>query len=168
METHISLRIAGSDLLNADENDWKLVEIVRNTTKHRSSHRHRLTRQIAMRLLLPLLTALHLLAPFLPIRADEHHGIHGGAYQTTIEDSALSVNGIPFSTRAYWMRRANSVLADLSSPCPFAAFATVIVNHTETGLGHEVCIGINSNSITGNPTLHGQLFKSVKIISDHC
>jgi len=116
---------------------------------------------MAMRLLLLLSTALHLLATFFPIRA---HGLYGGAYLTTITNPTVSVNGIPFSTRAYWMRRANSVLAELESPCPFAAFATVIVNHTETGLGHEVCIGVNSNSITGNPTLHGQLFKSVNVI----
>jgi hypothetical protein len=65
---------------------------------------------------------------------------------------------IPFSTRVYWMRRANGVLAELSSPCPFAAFGTVIVNHTDTkGLGNLVCIGVNSVFQIGNPTLHGTL-----------
>jgi hypothetical protein len=65
---------------------------------------------------------------------------------------------IPFSTRVYWMRQANGVLAELSSPCPFAAFGTVIVNHTDTkGLGELICIGVNSIFQIGNPTLHGTL-----------
>lgn len=56
------------------------------------------------------------------------------------------------------MRQANGVLAELSSPCPFAAFGTVIVNHTGTkGLGNLVCIGVNSVFQIGNPTLHGML-----------
>ncbi|KAK0643839.1 cytosine deaminase, partial [Cercophora newfieldiana] len=64
-------------------------------------------------------------------------------------------NGIPFSTRAHWMRRANIAL---TAPCPFAAFGSVIVNHTATpGLGSLVCTGANSNSATGNPTLHGEM-----------
>jgi hypothetical protein len=71
---------------------------------------------------------------------------------------------IPFSTRVYWMRQANGVLAQLSSPCPFGAFGTVIVNHTDTkGLGDLVCIGVNSLFQIGNPTLHGTL---LGILSD--
>jgi hypothetical protein len=75
-----------------------------------------------------------------------------------IADPTLSTNGISFATRAYWMRRANEALAELSwSPCPFAAFGTVIVNHTNSdGLGDLVCIGVNENSQTGNPSLHGK------------
>lgn len=62
----------------------------------------------------------------------------------------------PLSTRDHWMRRANAVLAELSSPCPFAAFGSVVVNHTDTdGLGDLVCIGLNSIGVYGNPTLHG-------------
>ncbi|KAJ9148998.1 hypothetical protein NKR23_g4682 [Pleurostoma richardsiae] len=65
---------------------------------------------------------------------------------------------IPLSTREHWMRRANAALAELSSPCPFAAFATVIVNHTDTdSLGEAVCVGVNSGSSLGNPTLHGEI-----------
>jgi hypothetical protein len=66
-------------------------------------------------------------------------------------------DAIPFATRAYWMRRANSVLAELSpSPCPFGAFGSVIVNHTESqGLGELVCIGLNYVLEEGNPTGHG-------------
>lgn len=78
--------------------------------------------------------------------------------QDVIAKPQLSINGIPFSTRAHWMRRANAALADLGSPCPFAAFGTAIVNHTATtadGLGELVCIGANANSKTGNPTMHG-------------
>jgi hypothetical protein len=63
------------------------------------------------------------------------------------------------------MRQANAVLAELSSPCPFGAFGTVIVNHTDTkGLGNVVCIGVNSLFQIGNPTLHGTL---PGILSDH-
>ncbi|OJD30366.1 cytidine and deoxycytidylate deaminase zinc-binding region [Diplodia corticola] len=77
--------------------------------------------------------------------------------QDVIAAPQRSINGIPYSTRAYWMRRANAALAELGSPCPFAAFGTVIVNHTATdGLGELVCIGANANSRTGNPTLHGE------------
>ena len=69
-----------------------------------------------------------------------------------------TVDGIPFSTRVYWMRQANAVLAELASPCPFGAFGTVVVNHTDTyGLGKLVCIGVNSLFEFGNPTLHGML-----------
>ncbi|KAG4425292.1 hypothetical protein IFR04_001659 [Cadophora malorum] len=67
---------------------------------------------------------------------------------------------IPFSTRAFWMRRANAALGELDSPCPFAAFGTVIVNHTDLSEGPHgkaVCYGVNSNRKTGNPTLHGEM-----------
>lgn len=83
--------------------------------------------------------------------------------QQPIADSRLTINGIPYSTRAYWMRKANQALADLVSPCPFGAFGTVIVNHTAAaaaaakGLGELVCIGVNSIASTGNPTLYGEI-----------
>ena len=57
------------------------------------------------------------------------------------------------------MRRAISALSELESPCPFAAFGTVIVNHTDTSAGPRgklVCMGVNQNSQSGNPTLHGK------------
>lgn len=72
-------------------------------------------------------------------------------------DPAIPLNGIPFATRAHWMRVANRALSDLSSPCPFAAFGTAVVNHSASGLGELICIGANGNSQTGNPTLHGEL-----------
>jgi len=64
----------------------------------------------------------------------------------------LTINGIPFSTRAHWMRQANLALGH---PCPFAAFGSIIVNHTSDGLGELVCTGANSNRQTGNPIMHG-------------
>ena len=69
-------------------------------------------------------------------------------------------DSIPFETRAYWMRRANEAVADVSgSPCPFAGFGTVIVNHTSTeGIGELVCIGANQVRQTGNPSLHGKSY----------
>ena len=79
---------------------------------------------------------------------------------------------IPLTTREYWMRRAITALTDLNdgSPCPFAAFGCVIVNHSavSTGrggmgdaqlgveLGEQVCIGANAIVKEGNPTLHGE------------
>ncbi|OQO11306.1 hypothetical protein B0A48_05562 [Cryoendolithus antarcticus] len=80
------------------------------------------------------------------------------AHQQPLADSRLAINGIPFATRAYWMRVANQALSDLVSPCPFGAFGTAIVNHTSgDGLGELVCIGANSIGSTGNPTLHGEI-----------
>ena len=67
----------------------------------------------------------------------------------------LSINSIPFSTRAHWMRVANAAVAELESPCPTSPFATVIVNHTAPGLGELICMGVNSIRTTGNPTMHG-------------
>jgi hypothetical protein len=70
-----------------------------------------------------------------------------------------SIDNVSFETRAYWMRRAISALSELESPCPFAAFGTVIVNHTDTSVdpkGKLVCMGVNQNSQSGNPTLHGK------------
>lgn len=76
--------------------------------------------------------------------------------QTTLVKPARTINGIPPTTRSHWMRRANQALADvLGTPCPFAAFGTAIVNHTGHGLGELICIGANTNPLTGNPTLHG-------------
>ncbi len=63
---------------------------------------------------------------------------------------------IPASTRAFWMRRAVASLSELSSPCPFAAFGTVVVNHTASEHGELVCIGANAVFQDGNPTLHGE------------
>jgi hypothetical protein len=86
--------------------------------------------------------------------------------------SSDSADPIPLSTREHWMRRAAGSLADLNngSPCPFAAFGCVIVNHSAvaTGrggvadvqlgleLGSEVCVGANAIVKEGNPTLHGE------------
>ncbi|KAH8683148.1 cytidine deaminase-like protein [Tricladium varicosporioides] len=84
------------------------------------------------------------------------HLIHGSKY-TPMEVK----DEVTFETRAYWMRKANAALAELHSPCPFAAFGTVIVNHTATSEeyphGKMICIGVNQNQQTGNPTLHGEI-----------
>ncbi|RDI90003.1 hypothetical protein Vi05172_g855 [Venturia inaequalis] len=88
-----------------------------------------------------------------------NHHARRDVSQEPLSQPELTINSIPFSTRAYWMRRANQALADLGNPCPFAAFGSVIVNHTDTSnpLGKLVCIGANSNSAKGNPTLHGEI-----------
>lgn len=71
-----------------------------------------------------------------------------------LADSTLTINGIPFLIRAHWMRQANRVL---DTSCPFGAFGSVIVNHTDTtGLGELICTGVNTFGKTGNPINHGQ------------
>ncbi|KAK0637028.1 cytidine deaminase-like protein [Bombardia bombarda] len=83
---------------------------------------------------------------------------HAHAHQLNKEPIAgptLSINGVSSAVRTYWMRQAT---AALGAPCPFAAFGTVIVNHTaNSGLGQIVCSGANANSKTGNPTMHGEM-----------
>ncbi|EEH23572.1 hypothetical protein PABG_05783 [Paracoccidioides brasiliensis Pb03] len=88
----------------------------------------------------------------------QHSSASAGVQYPLATNSELTLDGVPFSIRAYWMRRANQALSDLGSPCPFAAFGTVIVNHTKQGeLGDLICIGVNENSKTGNPTSHGEI-----------
>lgn len=68
-----------------------------------------------------------------------------------------TISGIPFQTRAHWIRQANKALVEIGgSPCPFAAFGTVIVNHTASDAGELICKGVNENAKTGNPSLHGK------------
>ena len=64
---------------------------------------------------------------------------------------------IPPETRAYWMKRALSVLKS-QSPCPFAAFAAVVVDHSDPlTKGELICEGLNSVAEDANPTLHGEV-----------
>lgn len=83
------------------------------------------------------------------------------ATQLPFATEPLMINGVTFETRAHWMRLANQALGQLSgSPCPFAAFGTVIVNHTGSDSGELICMGVNENSNTGNPSSHGKYFRS--------
>lgn len=48
------------------------------------------------------------------------------------------------------------------SRCPFAAYGTAVVNHTlpftnSTHPGQLICMGVNDNKQTGNPTIHGEM-----------
>ncbi|TVY83930.1 tRNA-specific adenosine deaminase [Lachnellula suecica] len=83
---------------------------------------------------------------------------HSHAHQKSTA-SLDAEDTIPFEIRAYWMRKANEALSELFTPCPFAAFGTVVVNHTDTSspLGELVCMSVNQNEQTGNPTLHGEI-----------
>jgi hypothetical protein len=85
------------------------------------------------------------------------HTTHGNG-DGQINPTPHSSDAIPYETRVYWMRRAISALAELDSPCPFAAFGSVVVNHTDTSdpKGKLVCMGVNQAAHVGNPTLHGQ------------
>ncbi|KAH9828869.1 cytidine deaminase-like protein [Teratosphaeria destructans] len=93
---------------------------------------------------------MHRLVPFLAATATvfanrEQHVFH--------QDSSQ----IPTTEREHWMRTAISALDTLTSPCPFAAFGTAIVNHSSTGESNLICIGANAIGSTGNPTLHGEI-----------
>ncbi|QSS53969.1 nucleoside deaminase, Fcy1p [Histoplasma capsulatum var. duboisii H88] len=56
------------------------------------------------------------------------------------------------------MRKANQALPDLGSPCPWAAFGSVVVNHTTAEeLGDLICSGVNENLKSGNPVSHGEI-----------
>ncbi|KAJ4404870.1 hypothetical protein N0V91_005606 [Didymella pomorum] len=66
--------------------------------------------------------------------------------------SGIVVNGIPSSVREKYMRLANEALYEQSGPCPFAAYGTIIVNHTSDEI---VCRGANFR--TGDPTIHGEI-----------
>ncbi|KAK4175414.1 cytidine deaminase-like protein [Triangularia setosa] len=71
-------------------------------------------------------------------------------------DTTTTTPTIPLSAREYWIHQANTLV--LVHPCPFAAFGSVIVNHTTANpQGELICTGANQNSQTGNPTLHGEM-----------
>lgn len=101
------------------------------------------------------------------------HLTHGSHH--TYNDNQLllkpDTNPTPSETREYWMRQANLALTELESPCPFAAFGSVIVNHTATTAefpyGKLICQGVNQNQQTGNPTLHGKLLPIVITNTSH-
>ncbi|KAI0334877.1 cytidine deaminase-like protein [Cubamyces sp. BRFM 1775] len=90
-----------------------------------------------------------------------HQQHHRHAFSPSLENvvalPTLSINSVPIAVREGWMRRANAALAELASPCTFSAFASVIVNHTASDAGELVCIGVNSNTNTGDPVLHGEI-----------
>ncbi|KAK4169672.1 cytidine deaminase-like protein [Cladorrhinum sp. PSN259] len=91
------------------------------------------------------------------------HQIAGGSSYVRLakpEPEPTVINGIPYSVRAHWMREANKAL---NHPCPFAAFGSVVVNHTgssaeEAGApGELVCEGRNLGGVLGNPVMHGEI-----------
>ena len=86
------------------------------------------------------------------------HDHESSCEEVTCPGTNSSLNDIPFSTRAHWIRVANQAPVDLVSPCSFGAFGAAIVNHTaNAGLGELICLGANNISATGNPTLHGEI-----------
>ena len=81
-----------------------------------------------------------------------HESFHNDQITLSHEPSSVDLH-----TREHWMRVAVTALHDLKSPCPFEAFGAVVVNHTSSGIGEAVCIGVNTISDDGNPTLHGEI-----------
>ncbi|CRK28731.1 hypothetical protein BN1708_004714 [Verticillium longisporum] len=74
--------------------------------------------------------------------------------QIPLVELSQSQKQINQDIRQYWIRQANEAL---SSPCPFAPFGTVIVNHTVDGRGNIVCTGKNTSHQSGNPMMHGEM-----------
>ncbi|KAF1965211.1 hypothetical protein BU23DRAFT_593756 [Bimuria novae-zelandiae CBS 107.79] len=75
--------------------------------------------------------SIHAIATAIP-QALAHNGpLHARSDSNVISQQQLSINGLPYSTRTHWMRKANSALFDVL-----------------------VCIGANSNRQTGDPTMH--------------
>ncbi|KAK3984731.1 cytidine deaminase-like protein [Cladorrhinum sp. PSN332] len=108
-----------------------------------------------------LITLIILLTTFLTLACNFDPGPGPSIkQQRTLANPELTINKIPYKTRAYWMRQANLALGH---PCPFAAFGSVIVNHTSAGassgngLGELVCVGRNVGGLSGNPVMHGEI-----------
>ncbi|KAL1937572.1 hypothetical protein VTO73DRAFT_13067 [Trametes versicolor] len=85
------------------------------------------------------------------------HGITSPSLQNVLAQPSIALNNVPQTVREHWVRRANAALVEAGQPCMFAAFASVIVNHTASDAGELVCTGINSTKMKGDPTLHGEI-----------
>ena len=81
-----------------------------------------------------------------------HESVHKDQVALSHEPASIDLH-----IREHWMRVAVGALYDLKSPCPFEAFGAVVVNHTSGGIGDAICIGVNTISDDGNPTLHGEV-----------
>jgi len=81
-----------------------------------------------------------------------HDSVHKNQVTLSHEQPSIDLH-----TREHWMRVAVEALHELKSPCPFEAFGAVVVNHTSGGIGEAICIGVNTISDDGNPTLHGEV-----------
>lgn len=90
-------------------------------------------------------------------RSRQHSRPRQPAHTSRNNEATYGAHNTSFETRVHWMRRAISALPELTtSPCPFGAFGSAIVNHTaESAMGELVCIGVNSVKAEGNPILHG-------------
>ncbi|KAK2025740.1 hypothetical protein LX32DRAFT_655215 [Colletotrichum zoysiae] len=104
---------------------------------------------------LPLAAPLGLVIVLL-LQVSPTVGCAGGCIASTSQDPITAPplaavegdGGISLATRAYWMRQANLALPN---PCPFAAFGSVVVNHTASaGLGEMVAID-NCSAIFVDP-----------------
>ncbi|GAA5839141.1 hypothetical protein JCM9279_002606 [Rhodotorula babjevae] len=95
--------------------------------------------------------ALALLGSAALVRATHYPGL--GLHND--DQSGLSLNGVPATTRAKWMRTAlHAVPEILGEPCSLFPFGVAIVNTTSDEL---VCVAANKVGVTGNPSLHGEI-----------
>jgi hypothetical protein len=97
----------------------------------------------------------------LVVSAHSHQSFESDQHQVLLEAASDTQSNagpvVSHSTRVKWMRRAIEALTERRSPCPFEAFGSAIVNHTDgTTFGTEVCVGANAIRETGNPTIHGE------------
>lgn len=104
----------------------------------------------------PLLSTFVLLAGGAEVLG-HRSGLTSLPLQNVLAQPSIALNNVLPTVREHWVRRANAALAEAGEPCMFAAFASVIVNHTASDAGELVCTGINSTKMKGDPTLHGML-----------
>ena len=76
------------------------------------------------------------------------------AHLHPLDQSGLSINGVPAHRREHWMRVANTAMYKSGDPCPQAPFGSAIVNTTSDEL---ICASNNAVGTTGDPTLHGEI-----------
>ncbi|GAA5824239.1 hypothetical protein JCM5353_000362 [Sporobolomyces roseus] len=97
----------------------------------------------------------HLLTALL-LSASAAQATHYPGYGLQHDDQqGLSLNGVPATTRTFWMRKASQAVGEITGhPCSRFHFGAVVVNTTTDEL---VCVSANQVSLKGNPTLHGEI-----------
>ncbi|BGO95272.1 hypothetical protein NBRC10512_003035 [Rhodotorula toruloides] len=94
---------------------------------------------------------LHLLSAQPPAVPEQDAGL--GLHND--DQSGLSINGVPATTRTKWMRVANDAVPEImGEPCSPFPFGVAVVNTTSDEL---VCVAANQVGVTGNPSMHGEI-----------
>lgn len=118
-----------------------------------------ITALLMMYIILTIISSLALIGA---VSARHDAALHSLLFnQAPLQTPDTSLDGLPSSTRAHWMRVASSANLVISA-CPFAPYGTAVVNHTlsfssSSHLGDLICTGVNDNHQSGNPILHGEM-----------